>query len=170
VSRFVNVDRFLQEVDEEPITIRLFGKKWELPGDAPADAIVRARRARQLAFELAERAERDPNEALSEDEVEHIRATLGFDFDKELRRLVGDTLVDQWIATGKLGYRKLRDLFWHIVDVYEDGGDGEDEPEDEAEPVGEAPAPKKGARKPATRSSKTSTSSKPTSKGSTAQR
>lgn len=152
-NRFADFDRFIGEAYRTPISIRLFGKKWELPGEAPATTILKAQRFRAQAVEIA----KDPQRELTEAEVEELSPMLSYDFETALRELIGHEIADEWLD--KLSYEGLQAVFWRLIALYE--GASADEG-DESEP---APFDHQGS--PIRISSNAGAPSKPTSPGST---
>lgn len=129
-DRFHNFDRFLEENTDDlgSVSVRLFGKKWTLPADVPAAAMARAKRYIEGMVELkALLDERGEDGQVSDDEAVEIMGRMAFDYDTELRSLLGDELVDKWVELG-LGHKRTQAIYWRVVAVYEDAGEGEKEP------------------------------------------
>lgn len=142
-GRTKDFDEFFDEIEQKPVRVKLLGRWWVLPAEAPAATILKLQRALVASIELRMMKALDPNKELSEAEIERFREHLeDFNTERELRGLVGDDIVDEWFAAG-LGYKKLGPVLWWLVSVYEGTEEpGEDDPE--GDDAGEARAPSAG--------------------------
>lgn len=164
MSRFRNFDKFSEEASGESLTVRVMGKKWELPPDAPAAEIAHLQRVRSVVVEMREeRGELNETDELTEEEEKQIREVLRFDPKAMLSNCIGAETVDAWFELG-ITHKHFQHVFWSIMADYESGGISESD--EEEEPEGEEPAPTKGA-KTSSGSSKTGRSSKRTSSANT---
>lgn len=99
-------DAWYDEHVEKTIPIKLMGKTWNLPGDAPAAALLKIQRLEQI-IATAETDDDIPDDLdLNELSYENI-----------VRSLVGDELLEKWLAAGIKG-KLLQEVSRHLYRVY----------------------------------------------------
>lgn len=142
-TRFVDYDAAFAELDEQakPLTRRLFGRDWELPGVPPAAVVIRLSRLFAAGREA---------EDLSLGEMMALAADL-----------IPAPVLNEWMDRG-LQMEQLAIVIEDLIDAYGAQLAGDTTPGGGAVP--EAEAPTTGT---STSSSPTGPSSKPTSLAST---
>jgi hypothetical protein len=93
------------EADAKPLKIRFLGREWELPADAPADAVLMMDRAMAAVGSGDEQA------------AAAILEQGGLSIESLARRFVGDEVVDQWLALNP-GSRQLAHVVRQLTDYY----------------------------------------------------
>jgi hypothetical protein len=112
------------EADAKPLRIRFLGREWELPADAPADAVLMMDRAMAAVGSGDEQA------------AAAILEQGGLSIEGLARKFVGDGIVDQWLAL-KPGSRQLAMVVRQLTDYYR-GSERPGQPDEDAAPNREA--------------------------------
>lgn len=102
---FFDFDAAAGEAD--PIEFRLLGRDWSLPGTAPAQALLRIDRAMVAVVELEQTGQ------IPDDMVVDVTLTA----EGMCRALVGDDLVDEWLALG-VDYPTLKAVTRRLTAIY----------------------------------------------------
>ena len=155
-GRFADLDALFAEIDERPVEIAMYGRRWQCPADPPADTMLRLQAV--LAY-AAER--RDDPDAV---DVE-VPDSAALDMWATANDMCGADNVEQWREMG-IGKKRLWMAIYRVLAIH--NGYGDDDPADaEGDDDGEGKpgAPPAGA---SPTSSNTSASSKRTSTASTA--
>lgn len=126
-------DAWYDENVEKTIPIKLMGKLWDLPGDAPAAALLRIQRLEHILLT-----------ATTDEDIPDNLDLSGLSYENIVRDLVGDDLLQKWLAGGIKGQllqevsRRLYRIYTgrEVAAVVEEADGGESE-------QGKAPAPKK---------------------------
>lgn len=119
-GRYRDFDAWLAE--QETVPFKLLGEVWHLPPDVPANVILRVQRIEQFLAKAAMNGEK----------IDKLPPGLSLDdlsYESMLRQMVGDDIVDQWLAKG-VGYRQLQQASGWLYQMYT-GRDDDDEDEDE---------------------------------------
>lgn len=119
---FYDFDAWYDEHVDKTIPFRVLGETWDIPGDVPAVVLLRLQRLERVIL-----TGRIPDGF--EDELEELS------YESMVRAMVGDTIVDAWIAKG-IPHKMLQAVSRRLYAIYK----GEDP--DVAMGLGKAPAVK----------------------------
>lgn len=128
-------DAWYDENIAKTIPIRLMGKTWDIPGDAPAAVLLRIQRLEHVILT-----------ATTDDDIPDDLDLTALSYENIVRDLVGDDLLQQWLSDG-IRSKQLQEVSRRLYRIYT----GSDVTADEASEGGdgaEGKAPKKPKAKP----------------------
>lgn len=164
-KNYIDFDAADNEGNGEPLTVKVSGKKYELPASPPALAMLKIRR---IYSQLAEvMLKKEQGKLTKQDDEMLVELADSMHIEDMLGQLVGKELVDEWLDSG-ISDVKLKGIFRSLWNRYnsasgEDDGDGDGDVSPKV-PANRAQKRSASRRKP---SSSTGRASKPISVAST---
>lgn len=117
-AKYVDLDQFFAEQDEEQLTIKLYGQDWTLPASPPASAMLRVQRMAVLASEAKERLE-----GLSEDDdvPADLAELASFDLRAHASAVIGEENLQAWLDKG-ITQSQLNEAIRQVMQLHQGGG------------------------------------------------
>lgn len=124
-------DAWYAENIKNTIPIRLMGKTWELPGDAPAAALLKLQRLEHVILT-----------ATTDEDIPDDLDLGALSYENIVRDLVGGDLLQQWLDAG-IGSRLLQEVSRRLYRIYTGREVASDDDSEGDGAAGKAPAKKK---------------------------